>query len=415
MKYVGLVDCNNFFVSCERVFRPDLWKKPVVVLSSNDGAIVARSNEVKELGVPMGVPHFKVRDVLEANQVAVFSSNYELYRDMSKRVLDTLEAELGKIRPYSIDEAFFEMEVTDAEAARASLLRLKQLVQRHLGIPVSFGMAPTMTIAKYASELEKRGSGICLLTKEDWLAQTKSVPLGELWGVGAATAKKMREHFLVTVADFLAADNSRIEKIFGVHGTRLRAELNCVGAKAVFEPDDLPKSIMSTRSFAKTITLLSDLEEALAYHISYAAEELRGHNAVAGKLNIMMLTNRHSDWVLRGGTKECLLSQATSDTTVLLKEAKKLAKQLYEPDVPYKKAGVVLGNIKPADSQQPDLFENSSINNNRLMQAMDILNSKLGIGSVTIGRINKKAKWDSKHEFRSPRYTSAWSELPTIK
>jgi len=414
MEYVGLADCNNFFVSCERVFRPDLWNKPVVVLSSNDGAIVARSEEVKKLGVPMGVPYFKVRDVFEKNQVAVFSSNYELYRDMSNRVMEVLAEELGEIEQYSVDESFFRMDVKDIAVAEQELFWLRETVRKQVGIPMSFGLAPTKTIAKYASEKEKRGSGVCLMTKEEWLKQADQVLLSELWGVGGAMSQKFRAQGLSSVKDLLSADPSRIERLYGVYGKKLLAEVSGDQSRSQSIHDDLPKSIMSTRGFSKTTTDFSVLAEALAYHVSKAAEELREKKGVAGKVSALILTNRHSDWVLRGGGKEAILPQATNDTRLLLKEVLRLAKEVYEPGVPYKKAGVVLGFIKPDSVGQVSLFGEDAMENERLMEAIDGLNKKIGPDSVTIGRAKLKSGWSNRHDHRSPRYTTSWNELPRV-
>lgn len=414
MKYVGLADCNNFFVSCERVFRPDLWGKPVVVLSSNDGAVVARSEEVKKLGVPMGVPYFKVRDIFTANKVAVFSSNFDLYRDISDRVMNILRNEVEEMEQYSVDEAFFVMEVKSEAAAKKEMARLRDLLYKNLGVPVSFGLAPTKTIAKYANGLEKRGSGVAILTRADWKRRLHEVQLSELWGVGAAMSKRFREHSLMTVADLLEADPARVLKLFGIYGMRLRAELSGESSKGHGEADQLPKTIMSTRSFAKTTKELSVLEEALAYHVSRAAEELRDKEAVAGRLVVMILTSRHSDWFLKGGGRESLLPEPTSDTTVLLREAKRLAKEMFEAGVPYKKAGIVLGNIQSKGFSQPNLF-NDSKDNSELMRTVDKLNKKLGNDSVTIGRAKYKEGWSNRHDYRSMRYTTNWNELQIIK
>ncbi len=415
MKYIGLADCNNFFVSCERVFRPDLWGRPVVVLSSNDGAIVARSEEVKKLGVPMGVPYFKVRDELEKAGAKVFSSNFDLYSDISKRVMDTLHEELGVIYQYSVDEAFFTMEVKSVKEAKIELARLKTLIQKNVGVPLSFGLAPTMTLAKYASELEKRGSGVSVLTMKDWEVQRDTVSLSEIWGVGGATTQKMREHNLITVADFLSADNSRIEKIFGVNGTRLGSELRGIPAKMPENDEAQQKSIMSTRSFSKTTTSLAVLEEALAYHTARASEELRSSHSKAGKLSIMLGTNRHSEWVLQGATSESVLPYPTNDTIVLLREVERLARAIFVKDVPYKKAGVVLSQITADDHLQLDLFGSQQVSDNKLMSVIDTVNKNLGKDSITIGRARYKESWGSNHNFQSSRYTTSWSEIMRLR
>lgn len=414
MKYIGLADCNNFFASCERIFRPDLWGKPVVVLSSNDGAIVARSEEIKKLGVPMGVPYFKVREELDRAGATIFSSNFDLYSDISKRVMDTLRAELGVIHQYSVDEAFFTMEVKSLSVAKEDLMRLKVLVHKNVGVPLSFGLAPTMTLAKYSSKLEKRGSGVSVLTNNDWKRIRDEVALSEIWGVGGATTKKMREHNLNTVTDFLSADISRIEKIFGVYGVRLHSELSGVPAKLPGSQTELQKSIMSTRSFSKTTTSLGTLEEALAYHTARAAEELRSFHGKAAKVSILIGTSRHSDWVLQGGSAESLLPYPTSDTITLLREVEKLVKTIFVKGVPYKKAGVVLSQITADGHVQLDLFGLQNSTDNKLMSVIDTVNKNLGKDSITIGRARYKESWSNSHKFQSPRYTTNWNDLKTL-
>lgn len=416
MRFIGLADCNNFFVSCERVFRPDLWEKPVVVLSPNDGAIVARSEEAKRFGIPMGVPYFKVRDLIETHGVRVFSSNFDLYRDMSRRVMDTLREALTEAYQYSIDEAFFWLEWSDEAEAIARLTAIKRLVERRVGVPMSFGLAPTMTIAKYASEREKRGRGVCLMTESDWRAAAGTIPLGDLWGVGSASAAKFREHSLYTVADLLAADRGRVDRLFGLSGARLRSEVNCVPAHDPARRTELPKSIMSTRSLGRPATSLAVLEDALAYHLAQVAEELRGYEAVAGRLSVLLQTGRHSEWVLRGGSAEAVLPNGTSDTIALLTEAKRLAATLYERGVPYRKVGVILGDLRPIAYAQPDLFAaEAAADRGPLMKIIDGINRTVGSNSVTIGRVRRSVGWQGKREHRSPEYTTKWSEVPHIR
>ena len=414
--YIGLLDCNNFFVSCERLFRPDLKGWPTIVLSSNDGVVVARSQEVKDLGVPMGVPVFKVKDILEKNKVAAFSGNHELYRDISSRVMDTLREELDDVYQYSVDEAFFRLEGTEA-GARALLSRLKALIERKVGVPVSLGAARTMTIAKYASEKEKRGTGVCLLVGKEWQAETKTLPLSEIWGVGYQTAKKMRENGLHTVNDLLSADNSRIEKLFGVHGVRLRSELSEVPAHSPTEKDGLQKSLMSTRSFSKAVTSLAEIEEALSYHANSVGEEIRDVGGVARSIRVILGTSRHGDWLLRGVVREVTLSKGTSDTRVILKAAIALAREAYDPEVPYKKAGIVLSDITSSSSLQLELFatNDGKEDDGKLMKVLDQLNSKHKESLIAVGKMKHGEGHLVSRRFRSPRYTTRWSEIIKVK
>lgn len=417
MKLIGLLDCNNFFVSCERLFRPDLRKYPTVVLSSNDGVVVARSQEVKDLGVPMGAPYFKVKEIVEEGKIKVFSSNFQLYRDISKRVMDTLKEEIGNVEQYSVDEAFFEIDERDVSAARASLARLKQVIEKQIGVPVSLGAGKTMTIAKYASEREKKGSGVCVLVGKTWKKLTAEIPVGEIWGIGGQTSNNMRRHGIMTVENFLAADHSRVEKLFGVHGLRLYSELSEIPARDIHEYHDLQKSIMNTSSFAKTTTSLSVVEDAVSYHVGEAAKELREIGGKAKSVRVLVRTSRHSDYFLHGSSDEVILPEATNDTRVILHEALALTKKLFQQGVPYKKAGVILGRIEPADNLQQNLFysEEERENQDVLMSVIDAINSRIGRDAVTVGRVREAGAWKPSLKHVSPRYTTSWSELAVVK
>ena len=411
MKYIGLLDCNNFFVSCERLFRPDLLGKPVVVLSSNDGCVVARSKEVKELGIPMGVPHFKVKDEFKAADVVVFSSNFPLYRDISARVMQALRDEVSDVAQYSVDEAFFTFEAEAEAEVYAFLRQVKRSVEAKVGMPVTVGAAKTKTIAKCASELGKKADGVCFLEGDSWKNAALTFPLEDVWGIGGKTAEKMRAIGLITVADLLAADPALVTNRFGVHGARLAAELSEQPAGGRSH-DDLQHSIMSTRSFRDSTTDLSILEDAVAYHVAHAAEELRELKAVAGEIRVLIRTSRHGDWFLRGGSKECILDAPTSDTRVLLREALTLTRNLYEPGVPYKKAGVVLGRISSSEHQSLSLFSQSE--QGAVLATVDSLNQKFGKDTLTIGRVGHGERWQASRSHISPHYTTKWNEIATV-
>ena len=416
MKYVGLVDCNNFFVSCERLFRPDLINFPVVVLGSNDGVVVSRSEEAKRLGVSMGVPYFKVRDIVKEHNIAIFSSNFELYRDVSDRVMSVLNEEVGEIYQYSIDESFFNFNEKDLNAALTQLSHLKKSIEQQVGIPVSLGAGRTMTIAKYASEKEKRKSGVCLLQGKSWQELTPQIPLGEVWGIGGKTAVKMREYNLNSVADLLGAPASFITKKFGVQGARLRAELMEAPVHQPKERVGIQKSIMHTRAFYKTTESLADLEAAVTFHIERAAEELRSIEGKAGSLTIHLLTSRHSDWLLQSGRQEIMLPAPVSDTRTLLRYALLLTKTLYRFGVPYKKAGVVLGRIVPNDAVPVSLWDEDDKKNDDslLMSVIDGLNERWGSDIVNFGRIKRGGQLNQ-DQHRSPRYCTNWNEIRKIK
>ena len=417
MKYIGLLDCNNFFVSCERLFRPDLVGKPVVVLSGNDGCVVARSNEVKELGVPMGIPYFKVREELVRAGAVAFSSNFPLYRDISSRVISTLRETVGMVEQYSVDEAFFSITIENQTEALERLRHIKSVIEREVGVPVSVGLAKSKTIAKYAAEKEKRGSGVCFLTGSVWQKETVQIPLHDIWGIGAKTSQKMRVHSLETVADLLAADQGRVAKLFGIEGVRKRQELNEESVYLLGDKTNGNHSLMSTRSFGKPVTDRATLEDALAYHVSHLAEELREKRVLAGAVTVILGTSRHSDWMLRGGSQDCILSVPTNDTRILLGTAKKLLKDVYEESVPYKKTGFIVSFLRPEDQQQLDLFnqEIAQDSSQSVLEIMDVLNKKYGDGLVTLGRMGKISEWQPSRKLLSPHYTTKWSDIPSVR
>lgn len=416
-QWIGLMDCNNFFVSCERIFRPDLRTVPTAVLSSNDGCVVARSKEIKDMGVPMGVPYFQIKKELEKSGAAVFSSNFTLYRDISRRVMEVLREEVGYVEQYSVDESFFGISGEPEEVPEV-LLRVKDAVQTCIGVPVSVGAAKTKTIAKYASEVGKKNTGTAIIHGKRWQEEQKQVSVETIWGIGRKTSQKLHELGIHNVADFLSCDTARIDRLFGIAGLRLKDELDerLVYQLGSRDSAEVQKSIMSSRSFAKTTTKLSVVEDALAYHVAHVAEELRTLHVRAGWLSVMLGTSRHGDWLLRGGSAETLLLEPTNDTRKLLGEALKLAHTFYEQGVPYKKAGVVVGQFMEGSIEQGNLFaEPQKDTSKELMEAMDLLNKRFGKETVMIGRHSHGGEWQTNRQFISPNYTTKWSEIAEIK
>ena len=388
-------------------------RKPVVVLSSNDGCIVARSAEVKAAGIPMGVPHFKIKKELEELGVHVFSSNFPLYRDVSFRVMEILSREVSGVEQYSVDEAFFRLPDMPREQLEVTARHVKDVVEREVGVPVTVGLARTKTIAKCATERGKKDGGVLLLHGEVWKTVRKEFPLADVWGIGSKTAAKMRAQGLYSVEDLLAADPSRIRALFGVAGVRLRYELNEQSTHTFHAEDEIQQSIMSTRSFAHTTTDRAVVSNALAYHVAHAAEELRALRACAQGLRVMVRPSRHGDWALRGGVREALLVAPTDDTRVLLREAIALLDRLYEAGVPYKKTGVVLTHMQPRTSVAPSLF-GAVDDSSSVLKIMDQLNSRFGSGTLTIGRTRSIDAWAASRAHISPRYTTDWNELPLV-
>ncbi len=409
---IGLMDCNNFFASCERLFRPDLLKRPVAVLSSNDGCIVARSQEVKDLGIPMGIPYFKVKDICQKEGVTLFSSNFTLYRDISARVMQALAAEVGVCEIYSIDEAFFA--IAD-DVSQEEVLRIRAQIMKKVGVPVSIGIASTKTLAKQASALAKKAGGACILTQELWEEEQKRAPCSSVWGLGRATSAKLSGMGIATVAQFLVLDRAVVRRHFGVSGERLYDELHGTQVHGVgTTSEDIQQSIMSTRSFEKTTSELEHLQSAVAYHVSFAAQKLREKKLVASRLHVAILTSRHGDFLLQSGMGEVILDEPTAHTQKLLQAALAEVERLYVKRVPYKKAGVVLSGLMPESYVTGDLFSPTSVQDRLLDDLADSINERFGHNVLKHAVIRGNPTRTSA-KLRSQEYTTRWKDIPTVK
>jgi DNA polymerase V len=412
--WIGLLDCNNFFVSCERLFRPDLLRRPVVVLSSNDGCIVARSKEIKDKGIPMGVPYFQVKDTLKDIGAVSFSSHFALYRDISRRVFEVMKKELDTVEQYSIDEAFFFLKGNEREVT-SQIQYLKDSVEREVGIPVSIGVATSKTTAKYASSVAKKTGGLFVLSTQEQQAALKLAKLSDVWGIGLRTALTYKKHSLRTVGDFVAQERRQITSLFGVHGERLWLELQGIPAVGAMR-HSTQQSILSSRSFKGTSSDIAVLKDAVAYHVRHAAEDLRSMKLKTSSIQVMLGTSRHGDYFMQGGFEMVLLDAPTSDTFVLLKAADALVEQLFKVDVPYKKAGILLQQFTPESHTQLSMFgETTESKTNALMPVMDALNKQNGGGTVVLGSHLKTGAWEASRESRSPAYTTSWNDIATVK
>lgn len=409
---IGLLDCNNFFVSCERLFRPDLINKPVVVLSSNDGNVVARSQEVKDMNVPMGVPYFQIKDILEKGGVTTFSSHIALYRDISRRVFEVMREELEVVEQYSVDEAFFKVEGSPEETAS----RVRKAVQQQVGIPVSVGLAPTKTMAKQANHIAKKGSGVCVLDDQLWESLVDKTKLSEIWGVGGGLEMKYKQHGLVSVADLLRTDTAVLSNLFGLPGLRLQKELNSISVFKIGDKHQAQKSIMSSRSFKTETEDINVLADSLAYHARHTAADLRKIKMKTNAIRVALKTNRFGDFFMRGGSKEAVLVAPTNDSIKLLKIASGLLNDLYEKDVPYKKVGVTLSQFTPEGVDQVNIYEESNNDgSDMLMKTLDAVNNIKGREVVQLGSRLLSKQWRSRNESCSPSYTTRWDDLVSVK
>lgn len=409
----GLIDCNNFFVSCERLFRPDLRHRPVVVLSSNDGCVVARSQEIKDKGIPMGAPYFQVKDTLSDIGAVVFSSHFSLYRDVSRRVFNVVRRELGQIEQYSIDEAFFIAEATEATTTAE---RLRATVFREVGIPVSVGIGLSKTQAKYANAVAKKTNGVYELTSENLAREASTIKLGDIWGVGRARAEQFRVKGLATVAEYMTLPRASTRQLFGVEGERLWAELRGEVPRVLAGGHELQKSIMSTRSFAHETTSRFVLKEALMYHLSEIVDELGRKEALATTLRVLAYPSRFSDYAFQGMSVETVLTAPTRDIFVLERQIEAVLKAHIRPGVPYKKAGIVVG-VTAARGTTDTLFPTAEAEKTRVLtETLLSINKEQGREALTLGRVGaKQSVWRAKTDALSPNYTTSWQSLCVVK
>jgi len=421
----AIVDCNSFYCSCERLFRPDLAEKPVVVLSNNDGCIVSRTDEAKKLGVGMAAPYYQNKEVIQKNDVAVFSSNYNLYGDLSMRVMDTLRELVGddKVEVYSVDEAFLDLEMIPGNQLQLAAEHIKEIVEQWTGIKVSIGVAPTKVLAKVANRLSKKDKkgteGVLVIdTEEKIIDALKRTAVEDIWGVGYRYATKLKQ--LWSIYDGLQLRNMNEEwargNMGGVVGERLIRELKGIPCIEMKDPLEKKKMITTTRMFGKPVTELKDLKEAVATYTSRAAEKLRRQLCAANFMNVLVVTNDYKDnqYEYNPQTKHLhtKLLQPTSHTNELIKEAVSLIEQLYQPGSKYLKAGVILGGLVPDISIQGDIFKSETVNHGRLlMEAMDNINFSMRDDVVKYVASGLKRNWKMRQELRSGRYTTRWDEL----
>ncbi len=417
----ALIDCNNFYASCERVFAPRLNGQPVVILSNNDGCVIARSNEAKALGIAMGAPAFLIKDLLEKQDVHVFSSNYALYGDMSNRVMKTIHELVPALEIYSIDEAFADlrdMPYADLEQLGHTI---RERVRQCTGIPVCVGIAPTKTLAKIANRYAKKKtiSGVYVMEQESSQEQILAdTPVEDVWGIGRQYHRLLTEKGISTALDLALTDLRWIKKHLSVVGERLVREL---GGHPCYDLDDQPqakKGICTSRSFGTPVTDYTILEEAVATFTARCAEKLRRQQSASHLLHVFVFTNPHRpDQPQYYGSKALQLPTASNSTMELVAVALKGLKILFREEYHYKKAGVMVSGIVPENEVQMDLFELDEKRRKlerRAMLALDQLNRRLGRDTVKVAKQGYNRSWHLRQERRSRRYTTRWEELPEV-
>ena len=416
----GLCDCNNFFVSCERVFNPSLNGRPVVVLSNNDGCVVSRSNEAKAIGIQMGQPLYQIRDLVKRYDVAVHSSNYRLYGDMSNRVMETLKSHVPHIEIYSIDEAFLELDGYPIDELLQMGRELSHIVKRNTGIPVSIGISHTKTLAKIASRLCKKYpklQGACLMHRDEDIAKVLSTyPVEDIWGIGRRHSKKLHAAGVTTAMQLCSKSHEWVQNMLSITGVRTWRELQGEPAIEFKHKIADKQTITVSRSFAKEIYDMAELRETLSTFASMATEKLRQQHSVAGELQVFILTNRHrEDMPQHREGKLVKFVTPTNSTLEIVKAATAMLKELYRRGYGYKKSGVTLCDIMPDNAVQKSLFDTTDHPKHKLlMQTIDNINSTLGSNSIKLvsqGDIGDHIN----RQHLSPEYTTDWKDILVVK
>lgn len=422
MKTYALVDCNNFFVSCERAFQPELEGKPVVVLSNNDGCVVARSNESKVMGIKMGTPFFKIRDKVESGNLIVRSSNYSLYGDLSSRVMSILAAAVPKIEIYSIDEAYLCVDGIDKKKLEVLCPELVRRIRKWVGIPVSIGIASTKTLAKVANHFAKKYpgyKGVCrIVTEEQRVKALKLTPIGDVWGIGRRVAPRLLAMGLTTAFDYVSMPQDWVYKNLGLGGLRVWNELN--GKESVEEErDEARQSICTSRSFAETITDIQELSARVSDFAAKCAEKLRQDGTAAYCINTFLYTNRFREDKPQDFPDATIrLDMPASSTQEVVSAALKALKLIWKPGFEYKKAGVVVFDIVNRDERQLTLFETDSAKKEKqdvLSQVMDNVNVSSGQNVLRVATQRPGHYADGiRREHASRLFSTDWDSIIEI-
>lgn len=415
----ALVDCNNFYASCERVFKPALIDKPIVILSNNDGCVIARSNEAKPF-IPMGAVAFKYKETFKAHNIHVFSSNYALYGDLSNRVMSVLQTFTPDIEIYSIDEAFLQFNGFDNYDLNEYGLTIKNTVKNITHIPISVGMAPTKALSKVANKIAKKfakqTNGVYIIDSEEKrIKALKWTKIEDVWGIGRRISQKLKAININTAYDFTQLNDNYVRKQFSVVGLRLKKEL-C--GESVLGLDEIKnkKAIATTRSFEHNLTEFSDIAERVATFTSSCAQKLRTEKTYCTIIYVFLRTNRHQNEKTQYNNGISInLPYPTQSDIVLTQYTQIALKSIFKHKYAYKKAGVILMGLTTEDGLQTNLFLNENPKHSILMETMDKLNTKIGNKKVKLANQNPKTTWIMRQEKLSNRYTTNWNEILEVK
>lgn len=421
----ALIDCNNFYVSCERLFQPKLANTPIVVLSNNDGCVVSRSAEVKALGVRMGEPWFKMEKFAKQHGIVAFSSNYTLYGDLSARVMSILSTFAPRQEIYSIDECFLDLDGYDLQSLLAYGQKMRKTIMRNVGIPVCVGIAATKTLAKLANHCAKKSfagaDGVCdfgLLDKGQLSALFASMPASDIWGVGRRITEKLLTMKIKTVEDLRRANPNTVRRQFSVVMERTIQELNGVSCLALEEIGKARQQIIVSRSFGSMVTGLDDLSESVAFFTTRAAEKLRKDGSVAASIGVFIYTNPFKEEMPQyEGSITVQLTNPSDDTMVLIGAALEGLSKIYRSGYHYKKSGVMLLGLRGKGTAQASLFDDTEKKEKSatMMSTMDAINKKMGKGSISVAASGIQQRWAMRSGSHSQNFTTDWNELIIVE
>jgi DNA polymerase V len=415
---IAHIDVNNFYVSCHRVFEPRLERRPVVVLSNNDGCVIARSNEAKALGINMGTPYFKIDYLIEKEDLKVFSSNYALYGDMSARAMEALESFSPETEVYSIDEAFLKLEFDgDYQALTENAYRIREAVRKWTGLPVSIGLAPNKTLAKIANRLAKKDSGGVFEMADETIQNEvlDQMPVSGIWGIGARSTAKLKKLGIATALDLKRFDRRHARRLLTVTGARTVEELrgkSCLPLEFCPPPK---KSITCSRSFGAVVGRVEVLQEALDFYLTRAGENLRRRNLTANAVTVFFATNRFSKAPQYRNSITIALANPTNSTPELREWTRKGLRQIFRDGFLYKNVGVILQGLQPEPAETVRLYGDTDYaKDKRLMAAMDQISQKFGRDTIRFGVEKYREQWEMRRELKSPRYTTRLAEILEI-
>ena len=414
----GLIDCNSFFASCEQIFRPDLYGKPVVVLSNNDGCIIAMTQEAKVYGIHRGQPLYQIREIIEKNNIAVFSSNYTLYDNISQRVMQMVSERVHSIDIYSIDEAFMDLKGYNIDTLSDHMHQLSRDIRQGIGIPVSIGVAPTKTLAKIASIFAKRYKGyqdICIIdTEEKRIKALHLIPIEDVWGIGRRISKDLINKNIHTAWDLTQKSETWVQKILNISGVRTWKELHGISCISTLELSE-KKNICTSRSFSKMIEDYPSLSESVATFAASCAMKLRKQHTAAQLITVTIMTNKHrEDLPQYFNTAGIRLETPSCDSMEIVQTALKALRSIYKEGYKYKKSAVIVSDILRQNEIQPTLFDDiiRKKTHIKLSNVIDKINQTNGIGTMKLAvQGNTQNKWGLKREYISPNYVTNFKEI----